>query len=82
MGWTHRVLREKAEPFYNKWEYSICEDFGELGHTGSKLPVGDSLESLRSVLEKMIKAVDRAIKNPDLILCGDSGPFDNQLTSE
>ena len=60
--WEHRVYRRKAHPSYGEWEYSIREDYGERGYTKDAIaPYGESLESLRWVLTKMLKALDKPV---------------------
>jgi len=67
--WNHRVCRQKSEPSYGEYLYSIREDFGDYGYTQNPIaPTGESLEDLRWVLERMLETVNAAILKPDLIL--------------
>ena len=66
--WYYRICRQKANPSYGEYLYSIHEDFGEFGLTPPIAPTGKSIEDLKWALEKMLEAVNDAIIKPELVV--------------
>lgn len=65
MGWNHRVFKKVYPDGYI--QYSIREVYGDVdsggfGYSSNPIaPVGDDLEDLRWVLEKMLESLDNPV---------------------